>query len=94
MYELGEVITIPVSGSADSVIGQFDRAAEFAKGLAIAQFGVTEEGHFNHVKGAERGECAINIEFVSFKAIGGMLGWDHQFVFKAWVSCERLDDDA
>lgn len=93
MHELDVAIDLVVSVSADSVIGQFDQAVGFAKGLAIGRFGVTEEGNFTNVRGAERSECVINVEFVSFKAIGGMLGWNHQFVFKAWVSCERLDDD-
>ena len=95
MHNLDEKIDIVVSVSADSVAGQFDQAVQFAKGLAIGRFGVDENGHIDNVRGAERSSCTINIEFVSFRAIGGMMGWGHEYVFKAWVSRGdgEMDDD-
>ena len=83
-YKIGERIDVPVIRTSGEP--NFDRACEMAYKMAIAMFGLTDDGHFSNVKDSDRSTVFIIVEFKRYRHCGGMCGQTCEYIFEAWVA--------
>ena len=67
----------------------FDGACRSAGLLARNLFGIDEYGNTEIVDGYERSRCSMNIKFVSYMQVSGMVGQNHFYEFEAWIDGEE-----
>jgi len=91
MYKIGQKVDISVTDNR----ADFDRACDGARITALLRFGIDDDGHSSEVEVYKRSTCGIKIEFKTYKQLGDMGGWQHVYLFEAWVEqyIEDEDDD-
>lgn len=87
MTQIGETLKIPVTRED----ANFDRACDTAYQIAIARFGIDQNGHSLYLKEWERSCCSITVTFIEYSMMGGMGGRNHDYVFEA--KAEKHEDE-
>jgi hypothetical protein len=85
-YKIGDRVEFIIHRDEPNI----DRACDSASRRAMLEFGVTDDGYFANVQGAERSRNSIRIEFVKYVCTGGMSGWSYVYEFVTWV--ERSEE--
>ncbi len=77
VIQIGDIENIIVDRNESG----FDRACDAAFRMAIARFGVDDNGHSSRVEGWERSQCWVEVEFLRYVRSG----CNHTYTFSAMV---------